>query len=350
MNSFPALPPPLTELVERGVERGWVAESEVRAALAEDGELEDSMIDEAEQLLAEHGVEMRREEQAADGRGAVEAALGAPLASLEQFLREAGRYPLLTAAEEVALARRIEAGDMAAKARMIQSNLRLVVSVAKPYRGYGLPFVDLIQEGTLGLIRAVEKFDYRLGYKFSTYATLWIRQAVQRGLADRARTVRLPAHIVERRMRIERAERDLVQRFGRVPTAAEISDATGIAPEHVAQVQEVAQVVASLNEPAGAESDATIGDLLRDTTTPDPAQVVLDEGSRTALRAALADLRDRERMVLELRYALNGGEPRTLEEVANRLGLTRERVRQIELRALSRLAVNPALRELRSEL
>jgi RNA polymerase primary sigma factor len=257
--------------------------------------------------------------------------------ALQLFLREAGRHPLLTAAQEVELAKKIERGDMAAKQRMIQSNLRLVVSIAKNYRNQGLPFLDLIQEGTLGLIRAVEKFDWRRGYKFSTYATWWIRQAVARALADKARTIRMPVHIVERLQKMNRAERTLWTQLGREPTLDEIAEEASLPIHQALEVRAAARASASLDQPVGEQEDAVFGDFVAGDG-PLPEEEVEVSLRSQALSAALAGLPDRERQVLVLRYGLDNAEPKTLEEIGRRLGLTRERVRQIELESLRRLA------------
>ncbi len=257
--------------------------------------------------------------------------------ALQLFLREAGRHPLLTAAQEVELAKRIERGDAEAKSRMIQSNLRLVVSIAKNYRNQGLPFLDLIQEGTLGLIRAVEKFDWRRGFKFSTYATWWIRQAVARALADKGRTIRMPVHIVERMQKINRAERTLWTQLGREPSLDEIADEASLTPQQVLEVRAAARASASLDAPVGDTEDAVLGDFVAGDE-PLPEEMVELHLRSQALRLALEALPAREREVVTLRYGIGGTEPKTLEEIGRRLGLTRERVRQIELESLRRLA------------
>ncbi|MDQ3162805.1 MAG: sigma-70 family RNA polymerase sigma factor [Actinomycetota bacterium] len=264
--------------------------------------------------------------------------------ALQLFLREAGRHQLLTAPQEVELAKKIESGDLRAKQQMIQSNLRLVVSIAKNYRNQGLPFLDLIQEGTLGLIRAVEKFDWRRGFKFSTYATWWIRQAVARALADKARTIRMPVHIVERLQKMNRAERTLWTQLGREPTLEEIAEEASLPLQQARDVRAAARASTSLDQPVGETEDAVLGDFVAGEG-PLPEEEVETSLRSQALRAALEALSERERQVVILRYGLTDAEPKTLEEIGRRLGLTRERVRQIEMDSLKRLA---SLRELES--
>src|SRR5881227_1952684 len=264
--------------------------------------------------------------------------------ALQLFLRDAGRHPLLTAAQEVELAKRIERGDGQAKQTMIQSNLRLVVSIAKNYRNQGLPFLDLIQEGTLGLIRAVEKFDWRRGYKFSTYATWWIRQAVARALADKARTIRMPVHIVERLQKMNRAERTLWTQLGREPSLEEIAEEANLPIQQAKEVKAAARASTSLDAPVGETDDAVLGDFVAGEG-PLPDEQVEDSLRSQVLADAIRALPERHRAVVILRYGLDESEPKTLEEIGRRLGLTRERVRQIELDSLRRLAT---LREMQS--
>ena len=258
--------------------------------------------------------------------------------ALQLFLNEAGRYKLLTASEEVELAKRIERGDKAAKDLMINSNLRLVVSIAKKYQGHGISLLDLIQEGIIGLIRAVEKFDWRRGYKFSTYATWWIRQAVQRGVANKSRTIRIPVHIVEREQKISRAERELSAKLERTPTDEEIAKRTKLSLKHVKEVRGAARAVTSLDKPVGEEGDTSFGDLIAGENA-EPVEEVHVSLAERAVRNAVETLPEREREVVKLRYGMNGDrDPQSLEEIGRTLGLTRERVRQIEAQALARLA------------
>ena len=257
--------------------------------------------------------------------------------ALQLFLRDAGRHPLLTAAQEVELAKRIERGDMEAKTRMIQSNLRLVVSIAKNYRNQGLPFLDLIQEGTIGLVRAAEKFDHRKGFKFSTYATWWIRQAVARALADKARTIRMPVHIVEKLNKIVRSERKLRAEFGREPTSSEIAIDVELTTDEVEQIRRSSQAPVSLEKPVGDEEESEFGHFLTDENEPLPEEVAEVEMRKATLQRVMGTLSARERRVLELRYGLNGEHPRTLDEVGKTFNVTRERIRQIENQSLKKL-------------
>src|SRR5881392_2823902 len=260
--------------------------------------------------------------------------------ALQLFLNEAGRYRLLTAAEEVELAKRIERGDKEAKDLMINSNLRLVVSIAKKYQGHGISLLDLIQEGIIGLIRAVEKFDWRKGFKFSTYATWWIRQAVQRGVANKSRTIRIPVHIVEREQKVARAERELLAKLERQPTEEEVAKHARLPVKQVLEVRKAARAVTSLDRPIGYENEGALGDLFASEQGM-PEEEIGVSLEQDVLRRAVAQLPDREREVVKLRYGLNGDrDPASLEAIGRALGLTRERVRQIEANALEKLAVN----------
>jgi RNA polymerase primary sigma factor len=256
---------------------------------------------------------------------------------VRMYLREIGKISLLTAEEEVELAKGVEAGDATAKAHLVDANLRLVVSIAKKYIGRGMLFLDLIQEGNLGLIRAVEKFDYQKGFKFSTYATWWIRQAITRAIADQARTIRIPVHMVETINKLIRISRQLVQRLGREPTADEIAAEMQIASDRVEEIQRIAQEPVSLETPIGEEEDNQLGDFLEDKEMPNPEEVAASLILREQLEEMLADLGDREREVLRLRFGLEDGHAHTLEDVGKRFGVTRERIRQIEAKALRKL-------------
>jgi len=257
--------------------------------------------------------------------------------SLDLFLNEIGRHPLLTAAEEVVLAKAIERGDQAAKERMINSNLRLVVSIAKRYRGRGVPFGDLIQDGVIGLNRAVEKFDHRKGFKFSTYATWWIRQAVQRSVAGQSRTIRVPTHVHERRNKLGAAARKLEATLGRPATHEELAEATGLSLLHVDEALDIAEARVSLNRPVGSDDDGELGDLFADENADDPEELAHTYLRGRAVRLAIAELPELERRILELRYGLDG-EPRSLEAIGAELGISRERIRRLEGEALETLA------------
>ncbi len=325
--------------MEHGEEVGCVNVSAFTQVLSE-LELDEEEISSLYEQLETHGIELTEDcniPDAEETRFSNDVVAAMTTDSLQLFLNEAGRYPLLTAVEEVELAKRVERGDREAKDRMISSNLRLVVSIAKKYQGHGLSLLDLIQEGIIGLIRAVEKFDWRRGYKFSTYATWWIRQAVQRGVANKSRTIRIPVHVVEREQKIARAERELAVKLERPPTDQEVAKTARLSLKHVREVRAAARTVASLDKPLG-EGDTSFGDIV--ATHPDDVEeeVVVGLGE-TALRRAVEKLPDRERQVIKLRYGLAGDQdPKSLEQIGREIGVTRERVRQIEVRALERLA------------
>jgi RNA polymerase primary sigma factor len=327
----------LRHLLDAAEQAGTVRHAEL-AEVLEPLELTELEREALQRELEQRGIDVVEEEKAPEKAPEPPApAFETTTDALQLFLREAGRHPLLTAAQEVELAKRIERGDMQAKQRMIQSNLRLVVSIAKNYRNQGLPFLDLIQEGTLGLIRAVEKFDWRRGFKFSTYATWWIRQAVARALADKARTIRMPVHIVERLQKLNKAERILWTQLGREPTLEEVAEEASLPIEQAREVKAAAHASTSLDQPVGETEDAVFGDFVA-CGKPQPDEEVEVSLRSQALARALTALSDRERAVLILRYGLDNSEPRTLEEIGRTLDLTRERVRQIEGHALKRLS------------
>ncbi len=263
------------------------------------------------------------------------------LDALTLFMNRAGRYPLLTAAEEVALAKRIERGDLAAKERMINSNLRLVISIAKRYQGHGLSLLDLVQDGVIGLNRAVEKFDWRRGYKFSTYATWWIRQSCQRAVSNQSTTIRVPVHVHERRVKLSRARNQLEAKLGREPTREELAEAAQIPLNHVEEALDAAAANVSLNQQVGADSDGELGDLFSDPTSPDPVDDAADAYRQHVVRRAIEKLPERERRIIELRFGIHG-EPMSLEAIGEELGYTRERIRQLEQQAFSKLQVQLA--------
>jgi RNA polymerase primary sigma factor len=341
---------PARALLEGAEERGFVLPAELEA-FALEHDLADDEVEELTRELETTGLEVREpapeepekaEPEKAEPAHAQPQALVGAADSLQLFLADIGRHKLLTAAEEVMLAKAIERGDLTAKRRMIESNLRLVVSIAKGYRGLGVPFLDLIQEGTLGLNRAVEKFDWRRGYKFSTYATWWIRQSVQRAVANHARTIRVPVHVVERQQKLSRAARRLEVELGREATKEELAEATGLPIQHVDEALGAAQASVSLNQTVGADDEGELGDLFADREAADPFEEAEESLRRQGVRRALDALPERERRILELRFGFEG-EPWTLEAIGHELDLTRERVRQLEGQALARLA---ALREL----
>ena len=326
-------------LFERGEEQGCVNLSEL-ADLIQELELSEDDGQALADRLEARGIELSDDcgRQAAEPVHYDNVELATITSdTLQLFLRDVRRHPLLTAADEIELAKRIEQGDLAAKERMINSNLRLVVSLAKKYQGHELQLLDLIQEGVLGLIRAAEKFDWRKGYKFSTYATFWIRQAIQRGLANQGRTIRIPVHIGQRERKIARVERELALQLGRPPTDAEVATAADLSLREVEETREVTRTVTSLDRPVGQESDTGLGDLLPsdDLGPVEEVEIGLRE---EAVHAALERLPDQEREVIKLRYGINGDEPTPLREAGKRLGLSPERVRRIEHKALERLA------------
>ena len=337
-------------LLAHGEENGCIEYSQVDE-LAGTLELEDDDVQALYEEIERRGIEVKDDcgrKDAPDATYVNGDLAHATTDALQLFLNEAGRYKLLTAEEEVELAKRVERGDREAKELMINSNLRLVVSIAKRYQGHGLSLLDLIQEGIIGLIRAVEKFDWRRGYKFSTYATWWIRQAVQRGVANKAREIRIPVHIVEREQKMARAERELTGSLGRPPTEEEIAEAAKLPLKQVLEVRQAARAVTSLDKPVGAEENAPLGDLVAGEA-PGPEEEVSVSLSMDTLRKAVAALPEREREVVKMRYGLNGDvEPASLEEIGRRMGLTRERVRQLENVALERLAVQREIEALRA--
>jgi RNA polymerase primary sigma factor len=351
----------LHKIVAEGKEKGFLSYDEIVTGL-EDVELTKEQTEDFYTYLVEHGVDLvegeqhkappheqppPEDEKAAAATPKLDLTVEPSLDSLRLYLREIGKVQLLTADQEVTLAKRIERGDMGAKREMIEANLRLVVSIAKGYLGRGLSFLDLIQEGSLGLIRAVEKFDYRKGYKFSTYATWWIRQAVTRAIADKARTIRIPVHMVEKLNKVVHIERQLVQRLGREPSPEEIAEELEITTEEVREILRMSQLPVSLEKPIGEEEDSSLGDFVEDEAAESPfdtAQLLL---RREDVVNALNALPRREREVIELRYGLLGGEPRTLEEVGRAFGVTRERIRQIENNTLKKLEHLPEAQALR---
>ncbi len=342
----------LQKLVTDGQEKGFLTYDEIVAAL-EDVDLTKEQIEDFYTYLIDHSIELMEGEQhkhppheqpalAEEEKGPkLDLAVEPSLDSLRLYLREIGKVSLLTADQEVYLAKRIERGDMAAKTQMTEANLRLVVSIAKSYLGRGLSFLDLIQEGSLGLIRAVEKFDYRKGYKFSTYATWWIRQAVTRAIADKARTIRIPVHMVEKLNKVVHIERQLVQRLGREPRPDEIAAELEIATEEVREILRMAQLPVSLEKPIGEEEDSELGDFIQDEQAESPFDTTSLSLRRGDIDHALSSLPERERKVIELRFGLSGAQPCTLEEVGRAFGVTRERIRQIENNTLKKLESLP---------
>ncbi len=357
----------LRPLIAEGQERGFLTFEQIASCL-EEVEVTKEQIIELHAFLEGEGIDI----VGADGRPAttegrrfepatreaekepdaprkpeIDLTVEPSLDSLRLYLRSIGRVDLLTAEEEVTLAKRIERGDMIAKQQMIEANLRLVVSIAKGYLGRGLTFLDLIQEGSLGLIRAVEKFDYRRGYKFSTYATWWIRQAVTRAIADKGRTIRIPVHMVEKLNKVVHIERQLVQEFGREPTPEEIAKELEWTAREVKDILRIAQLPVSLEKPIGEEEDSELGDFVEDEAAESPFETALENLRKENVRKALEALPQREREVIEMRFGLKGSEARTLEEVGRAFGVTRERIRQIENNTLKKLEMLPEAQRLR---
>jgi len=340
----------IATLLHQGEEQGCINLS-LFNKVVEDLHLEDEDVEALYEELQQRGIDLTDDcgtESSADTTYVNGDLVHATTDALQLFLNEAGRYKLLTAAEEVELAKRIERGDKKAKELMINANLRLVVSIAKKYQGHGLSLLDLIQEGIIGLIRGVEKFDHRKGFKFSTYATWWIRQAVQRGVANKSRTIRIPVHIIERETKINRAERELMAEAEQQPTDEQIAKRAKLPVKQVREVRSAARAVTSLDKPIGDDGGSSLGDLFGgDAPAPDEeVEISLREDT---LKRAVAGLPEREQLVLKLRYGMNGDpDPQSLEEIGKRMNLTRERVRQIEAQALQRLAVNREVESLQN--
>jgi RNA polymerase primary sigma factor len=324
---------PVERLLEEAAERGFVEEKDIQT-LADEHELTEDDLAGLRVALEERDVVVRDETPEAT-RPVAAAPVTGTLDPLQLFMDAAGRHKLLTAADEVALAKRIERGDLAAKEKMINSNLRLVVSIAKRYQGHDVPLLDLIQEGVIGLNRAAEKFDWRKGYKFSTYATWWIRQACQRAVANQSKTIRIPVHVQERRIKLNRASAELQAKLGREATAEELAQATRLKLEHVEEALDAVDSV-SLNQGLGSDGDSELGDLFADESTVDPAEEAVESVRRQRVQRAVADLPERQRRIIELRFGFDS-EPASLETIGKELGLTRERVRQLESDALARL-------------
>jgi RNA polymerase primary sigma factor len=347
----------LKNLVQEGQEKGYLTFDEIASAL-EEIEVTKEQLEDFYTYLLDHNIELLDAEsrQAIHANGVfvgekapeLDLTVEPSLDSLRLYLREIGKVPLLTADQEVSLAKRIERGDMNAKQQMIEANLRLVVSIAKGYLGRGLSFLDLIQEGSLGLIRAVEKFDYRRGYKFSTYATWWIRQAVTRAIADKARTIRIPVHMVEKLNRVVHIERQLVQRLGRDPRPEEIAHELSMTADEVREILRMAQLPVSLEKPIGEEEESELGDFVQDEQAISPFDSATTTLRREDIDRALDSLPERERKVIELRFGLKGEQPCTLEEVGRAFGVTRERIRQIENNTLKKLESLPEAQALRN--
>ena len=338
----------VAELFTQGREQGYLSAEQVNSVL-QGADLSPEQVERVLVLFALHAIEIRESDEAAAGNEQAVALEAEALPKLDRsptsassdplriYLTEIAKVPLLTADEEVALAKRIEHKDMAAKRRLVRANLRLVVSIAKHFVGRGVPFPDLIQEGNLGLIRATEKFDHRRGYRFSTYATWWIRQAVGRALADQARTIRIPVHMVATINQLSRVQRQLRQEMCTEPTPAQIAAATGLTVHRVSEILAMCRSPLSLEQPVGEKGDAQLGDLIEDEAAVEPVEAVSENLQQRELAGVLGILSYRERKVIELRFGLKGERPRTLEEVAEKFNVTRERVHQIETRTLEKL-------------
>jgi len=357
----------LRQLITDGQERGFLTFAQIASSLEEievtqeqvaelHGYLEEQGIDvvgeDGRPAVAEGGrferpVDSAGEKADAPRKAEIDLTVEPSLDSLRLYLRSIGRVALLTAEREVALAKRIERGDLEAKQEMVEANLRLVVSIAKGYLGRGLSFLDLIQEGSLGLIRAVEKFDYRKGFKFSTYATWWIRQAVTRAIADKGRTIRIPVHMVEKLNKVVHVERQLVQTLGREPTPDEIARELECTAREVRDIQRMAQQPVSLEKPIGEEEESELGDFVEDESAESPFEQASENLRRENVRRALEALPQREREVIEMRFGLTGARPYTLEEVGRAFNVTRERIRQIENHTLKKLESLPEAQRLR---
>ncbi len=343
--------PRMRQVVERAQEKGQIENVEL-SGLVSDLDLSDEDVAQLRAELDELGVEVvsvrEIDQPEAEQEAAAEAQWYAPstVDGLDLYLAQIGRTPLLTKHEEQQLAQRIEQGDEAAKRRMVEANLRLVVSIAKKYRGNGVGFLDLIQEGTIGLVRAVEKFDWRRDLKFSTYATWWIRQAVQRAVANQSRTIRVPVHVHDRIRKVDRARRTLEAKLGREPNAEEIAKESKLSVAEVTEADELRPKTISLQRPAGEDGDSELGDLIADTSSEDVTESVAGTMRNEALGRALDRLTPRMRKIIELRFGLSGGEPMLLEAVGREVGLTRERVRQLEAEAIAQLGAMEGIDQL----
>jgi RNA polymerase primary sigma factor len=340
------------DLLQLGQERGYVTSDEIMA-LVEEYDMTMEEIEDLYSQLFDQSIEIYEQSPVTQGvLESTEPTLDLSIQTvthdpLRLYLKEAGEIPLLTKDEEIELAKRIEAGDKRAKDRMIQSNLRLVISIAKNYYTQDMDLLDLIQEGNTGLIRAVEKFDYRKGYKFSTYATWWIRQAITRAIANQDRNIRIPVHMIEKINKMVRTERKLLQETGKEPNDDELAFELGIEPQEVQEMRKIAQRTTSLETPIGDEEDAELGDFIENANTPDPADVVSSIIAKESLDRVLKAMDERERKVVELRFGLKGEHPRTLAEVSSRFNVSRERIRQIEAKALEQIKAAEEIQAMR---